>query len=182
MLFRSNADEPAARADADTPAPEQHADSARDPQTPGDITQEHSDRAGYPYQGFSVAEAERTVGDTTPTGIGLKPTGEQLLGMEGDDPSRNRLDRFFDKAFEDDDDVSDAMGHIGEAIDADLHSGPGPSGVPQSYHATTAAIHDQPPPAGPSVSDVVGSIAVTGVAAVVAIRHFLSERRKEHQP
>jgi hypothetical protein len=79
-------------------------------------------------------------------------------------------------------DVSDGIGHIGEAIDADLRSGLGPSGHPRSYHATTAAAHDHPQPPGPAVSDVVGSVAVTGVATIVAIRHALSELRKEHQP
>jgi len=78
--------------------------------------------------------------------------------------------------------VSDAAGHIGAAIEADLRSGPGPSGHPRSYHATTTTAHDHPPPPGPGVSDVVGSVAVTGVAAVVAIRHALSELRKEHEP
>ena len=130
---------------------------------------------------FSVAEAERTLGDTTPTGIGLKPAGEQLLEDDGDKPYRRRLDRFLDKAFEDADDMADAAGHIGEAIDADLRGTPGPSGHPRSYHATTSAAHDHPQPPGPGVSDMIGSIAVTGVAAVTAIRYALPERRKEHQ-
>jgi hypothetical protein len=131
---------------------------------------------------LSVAKAERTLGDTTPTGIGLKPTGEQLSEMDGDKPDRKRLDRFLDKAFEDADDISDAAGHIGEAIDADLRGTPGPSGHPRSYHAITSTAHDHPQPPGPGVSDTIGSIAVTGVAAVTAIRYALSERRKEHQP
>jgi hypothetical protein len=131
---------------------------------------------------FSVAKAERTLGDTTPSGIGLKPTGEQLLEDYGDKPYRKRLDRFLDKAFEDADDMSDAAGHIGEAIDADLRGAPaGPSGHPRSYHATTSAAHDHPQPLGPGVSDTIGSIAVTGVAAITAIRYVLSERQKEHQ-
>lgn len=137
---------------------------------------------------FSVAKAERTLGDTTPTGIGLKPAGEQLFEMDGDKPAagdkpdRKRLDRFLDKAFEDADDISDAAGHIGEAIDADLRGTPAPSGHPRSYHAITSAAHDHPQPPGPGVSDTIGSIAVTGVAAITAIRYALSERRKEHQP
>jgi hypothetical protein len=102
--------------------------------------------------------------------------------LANDNPYRKRLDRFLDKAFEDADDMSDAAGHIGEAIDADLCGTPGPSGHPQSYHATTSAAHDHPQPSGPGVSDTIGSIAVTGVAAITAIRYALSERRKEHQP
>ena len=137
---------------------------------------------GGPQPRFSVAEAERTLGDTTPTGIGLKPTGEQFLDMDSDKPHRSRLDRFADKAFDDADDISDAAGHIGEAIDADLRGTPGPSGHPRSYHSTTSAVHDHPQPPGPGVSDTIGSIVVTGVAAVTAIRYALSERRKEHQP
>jgi hypothetical protein len=173
------ADETTALTKVETPVREQYADSVRlgDPLVSEAIRQERGEGDSQPDPRFSVVEAERTLGDTTPTGIGLKPTGEQLLEMEGDKPSRSPLDRFVDKAVEDADDVSDGIGHIGEAINADLRSGPGPSGNPRSYHATTSAVHDHPPPPGPGVSDVVGSITITGVAAVAAIRHVLSERK-----
>jgi hypothetical protein len=158
---------------------EEYAERVRARSSP--IPRDNSQDGGTPLR-LSVAKAERTLGDTTPTGIGLKPTGEQLSEMDGDKPDRKRLDRFLDKAFEDADDISDAAGHIGEAIDADLRGTPGPSGHPRSYHAITSTAHDHPQPPGPGVSDTIGSIAVTGVAAVTAIRYALSERRKEHQP
>ncbi len=162
---------------------EEYADSIRadDSPIPQDSGQERADGDGRPYARFSVvgaAEAERTLGDTTPTGIGVKPTGEQLLGMKGDEPFRSRLDRLFDDAFEHADDVSDAAGHISEALESDLRPAPGPAGQPRSYHATTIAARDQPPPQGVGVSDAVGSITVVSVAAVVAVRHALSELRK----
>jgi hypothetical protein len=46
---------------------------------------------GNEYSQISALQADaadRTLGDTTPTGIGLKPTGEQLLEMEDDKRSR----------------------------------------------------------------------------------------------
>jgi hypothetical protein len=102
--------------------------------------------------------------------------------LEIEDTGDDRDKAFLmGKAFEDADDMSDAAGHIGEAIDADLRGTPGPSGHPRSYHATTSAAHDHPQPPGPGVSDMIGSIAVTGVAAVTAIRYALPDRRKEHQ-
>jgi hypothetical protein len=124
----------------------------------------------------------RTVGDTTPTGIGRKPTGEEIFGMEGDNPAKRRLDRLFDEALKEGDDFSDAAGHIGAAIEADLHSGSGPSGHPGSYHAATGSAQDHPASPDPGASDAVGSMAIVGVAAVVAIRRALSELWKEHKP
>lgn len=181
---RHDGHDTSSQARAETLTREEYADLMRShgPPIPRDNGQERRDGDGQPYLRFSVVGAERTVGDTTPTGIGLKPTGEQLLEMDGDDPSRSRLDRLFDEAFKDADDVRDIAGHIGEAIEADVRSGPGPSGHPRSYHASTAVAHDHPSPPGPAVSDVVGSVAVTGVATIVAIRHAISELRKEHQP
>jgi len=131
-----------------------------------------------PSPRFSVVEADRTLGDTTPTGIGLKPTGDQLLGMDGDKPPHNRLDRFIDKAFEDADDLHDGVGNIGEAID-NLRSAPAASGHSPSHDAYTVAVHDRPPPpAGPAVSDVIGSVAITAVAALAGVRRALSSHQK----
>jgi hypothetical protein len=54
--------------------------------------------------------------------------------MGGDKLSHSRLDRFIDKAFEGADDLSDAVGHIGEAVD-NLRSAPAASGYPPSHDA-----------------------------------------------
>jgi hypothetical protein len=131
-----------------------------------------------PSPRFSVVEADRTLGDTTPTGIGLKPTGDQLVGMDGDKPPHNPLDRFIDRAFEDADDLHDGVGGIGEAID-NLRSAPAASGHSPSHDAYTVAVHDRPPPPpGPGVSDVIGSVAITAVAALAGVRRALSSLQK----
>jgi hypothetical protein len=127
---------------------------------------------------FSVVEADRTLGDTTPTGIGLKPTGDQLLEMDGDKPPHSRLDRFIGKAFESADDLHDGVGDIGEAVD-NLRSAPTASGHSPSHDAYTVAVHDRPPtPQGPGASDVMGSIAISAVAALAGVRRALSSLRK----
>jgi hypothetical protein len=143
-------------------------DSGRGADEPGDT----------PSPRFSVVEADRTLGDTTPTGIGLKPTGDQLLGMDGDKPPHSRLDRFIDRAFEDADDLHDGVGDMGEAIE-NLRSAPAASGHSPSRDAYTVAVHDRPPPPpGPGVSDVIGSVAITAVAALAGVRRALSSLQK----
>ena len=123
----------------------------------------------------------RTVGDTTPTGIGRKPTGSEIFGMEGDDRTDSRLGRLFDEMFKEADDVSDGSGAIGEAIVIDDRSANGPSGHSQPYHATTSNSPDHPIPLDPGASDAISSMTIIGVAAAVAIRHALSALRKEHK-
>jgi hypothetical protein len=123
----------------------------------------------------------RTVGDTTPTGVGRKPTGAEILGMEGDDRTDSRLGRLFDEMFKEADNVSDGSGAIGEAIVIDDRSANGPSGHSQPYHATTSNSPDHPIPLDPGASDAISSMTIIGVAAAVAIRHALSALRKEHK-
>jgi hypothetical protein len=123
----------------------------------------------------------RTVGDTTPTGIGRKPTGDELIDMEGDDRTDSRLGRLFDETFKEADDVSDGSGAIGEAIVIDDRSANGPSGHSRPYRATTSNSPDHPIPPDPGASDAISSMTIIGVAAAVAIRHALSALRKEHK-
>ena len=125
--------------------------------------------------------AARTIGDTTPTGIGRKPTGEELPGMEPEKPTKPRLDRLFDEALKEGDDFSDAAGSIGAAFEADLH-GPGPSGHGGSHHATTSSARDHPASSDPGVNDAVSSMAIVGLVAAVAIRRAISELWKERKP
>lgn len=54
---------------------------------------------------FTVIQADRTIGDTTPTGIGLKPAGEQLRDLESDRLSRG--DRLRRNVCERADDIQD---------------------------------------------------------------------------
>jgi hypothetical protein len=120
--------------------------------------------------------ADRTIGDTTPTAVGLKPTGDQLFHMETDNPAENRADRLFGKAFEMMDDVHDMTGHVAEAIQEDLPHGGG--GTPSGYSAYV--VHDQPtpPPDAPGFGDVVGNITVAGVMTVVGFRRLLGHHTK----
>jgi hypothetical protein len=124
----------------------------------------------------------RTVGDTTPTGIGRKPTGEEILAAGRDNPRESPVGRLFDEAVKEADDLFDGSGHLGEAIENDASPRPGPSGHSRSYHATTGTTPDHPaaPDSGPS--DSIGSMVIIGVAAAIGLRRALSALRKEHEP
>jgi hypothetical protein len=143
----------------------------------GDQTRRDGTEAQYSW--LSVAEADRTLGDTTPTGIGLKPTGEQLRDMESDDPSRSRLDRLLDRALDRADDIHDSAGETAESITAFRHPDPAISGH-QAY--TGHVTRDHPQPQGQPVNDMVGSTVVVAVAALAGLRHWIEHRRKEHEP
>jgi hypothetical protein len=120
------------------------------------------------------AEA-RTVGDTTPTGIGRKPTGDEFIDMEGDDVGEGGLDRFLGKMTEDADDLHDAFGSVTETVH-DLRL-PGP--VPGSGHAYEGqAVHEPMPSPEPGFSDLVGSAALVGVAMLTAFRYWIWNGRK----
>jgi hypothetical protein len=117
----------------------------------------------------------RTVGDTTPTGIGRKPTGEEFLDMESDDLAGRGLDRFLGEMTEDANDLHDAFGTITETVH-DLRL-PGPA--PGSGHAYEGhPVHEPMPPAEPGFSDLVGSAALVGVATLTAFRYWIWDRRK----
>jgi hypothetical protein len=131
---------------------------------------------------ITVVRAEpevRTVGDDSPTGTGQKPTGEELLHMEGDERSKNRLDRLFDEAFKEGDDVYDMAGHVVEPIAEDFGPRPPSGDHAPAHHAVTGAVVDNLPPAqGLAVNDVAGSITLMGVAAVVGVRHGMARIRE----
>jgi hypothetical protein len=139
------------------------------------------DGTDVPVTAAYLPPEARTVGDTTPTGVGRKPTGAEILDMEGDDRTESRLDRLFDEMVKEADDVSDGSGAIGEAIVIDDRSAPGPSGHSRPYHATTSTAPDHPVPPDPGASDAISSMTIIGVAAAVALRHALSALRKEHK-
>jgi hypothetical protein len=126
---------------------------------------------------IAVVQAEpedRTLGDTTPTGIGLKPTGDQLLGLESDDPAESRLDRFLKKATEGADDLHDAIGSTAEAA-YDFRTPP--SGAAHAYESQ--GNHDHPAPLDfQGVNDMVGGAALVAVAMVAAARHWIWNRPK----
>jgi hypothetical protein len=110
----------------------------------------------------------RTVGDTTPTGIGRKPAGAEIFDMEGDDPAESRLDRLFKEVTDDADDARDAATNIAETLH-DLRL-PGPALGGGHVHEGHP-VSDPPQSAGPGYSDLVGSAVLVGVAMLTGIRY-----------
>jgi hypothetical protein len=131
--------------------------------------------------------AERTIGDTTPTGIGRKPTGDELLHPEPVDRSRSRWDRLIDAAMERGDDLHDGISQNVDAIKTDVHPDGDSSRQPAPHQPY--AVHDRPqpviqqraPPDGPTVGDAISSSALVAVAVVAGIRHTLARRQRARQ-
>jgi hypothetical protein len=117
----------------------------------------------------------RTVGDTTPTGIGRKPTGEEFLDMESDDLAESSLDKLLRRANEGADDLRDTISNTAETLH-DLRL-PGPALDGGHAHAGQP-VHDSAPPAGPAFSDVTGSAVLVGVALLTGIRHVVRQLGK----
>jgi hypothetical protein len=155
-------------------------DGMPDP-TEGQVADQVQDGTDVPLTVAYLPPEARSVGDTTPTGIGRKPTGAEIRDMEGNDRTESRLDRLFDEMVKEADDVFDGSGAIGEAIVIDDRSAPGPSGHSRPYHATTSTAPDHPVPPDPGTSDAISSMTIIGVAAAVALRHALSALREEHK-
>jgi hypothetical protein len=133
-----------------------------------------------PDQPFSVVHIgpdERTVGDDTPAGIGLKPTGDQLLEMEGRDSRERRTDRLIGKLVEHGDDVRDSAGELGEAIEADSHPPGGPSGHPEAYTGHPAHENHQMPESH-GTNDAVGAIVMATIVGVAGLRSLSRHLRK----
>jgi hypothetical protein len=101
---------------AESPAHAQHetaGDTSPDPQTRESIIH---DQRGHDTL-ITVVRAnpeDRTLHDDTPTGIGLKPTGDQLLQLESD--SRSYLERLRRNIYERADDISDAADEYGGTL------------------------------------------------------------------
>jgi hypothetical protein len=127
----------------------------------GEIRQEDADGHDRPSSRVSVAEADRTIGDTTPAGIGLKPDGEQLRDMESDKLSRG--DRFRKDFYSEVGDIQDAGEKTANDVAAMFARQP-PGGHAET--TTQPAIEaSHPPPLD------AGNIATAGlVVALVADR------------
>jgi len=83
-------------------------------QAPVDQSTDENDNL---YMRVGVVQAgpeDRTLGDTTPTGIGLKPTGEQLFRMEDD--SGSYLEKLRRNVYERADDINDAADEYGGTL------------------------------------------------------------------
>jgi hypothetical protein len=108
----------------------------------------------WPLTVVHLDPEDRTVGDDTLTGIGLKPTGDQLRNIESDKLSRG--DRLRRNVYERMDDFRDASEKNAGALEGFLGSHR-PTGH-DVVHATQPAIEaPQSPPAD------VGSIATAGL-------------------
>jgi hypothetical protein len=140
----------------------------------GGTRQEHANgHDGSPRQ-VSVVRADRTIGDTTPAGIGRKPTGEQLRDMESDKLSRG--DRFRKKVYERADDIQDSTEKTAGTLQGILGAHR-PTGQDVKY--TTQPAIDRPVPPGADAS----SIATAGLAlGLVADRLIRRVRDMFRQP
>jgi hypothetical protein len=121
----------------------------------GEIRQEHADGHHGPRYQVRAVEADRTLGDTTPTGIGLKPDGDQLRELESDRLAR--ADRFRRNVYERVDDIQDVTEKTAGTLQGllDAHR---PTGHDVTYTAQPAYEASAPPPAD------AGSLATAGLA------------------
>ena len=136
---------------------------ARETSTPDVQAKERHPPAGQPYSWLHVAEADRTVGDTTPTGIGLKPSGEQLLDMESS--KRSRLDAFRTEV-----EKEDALDGLHSEVEEDVKTLQGILDRPPEGHAVQAAPEApaQLTPYAPPGLDA-GGLAAAGLMAGVLL-------------
>jgi hypothetical protein len=138
--------------------------------------QERSEEQGPQFTVVEADTSDRTFGDTTPTGIGLKPTGDQLLGMESD--KRSRLDglrREWER-----DEVLDGLHEETEqdatTVQSILSARP-PEGHP--VHVVPDAPQMAPVmPAGPDAGMIAGSGLMVGVM-LVELGRQLNKMRKQ---
>jgi len=154
--------------------------SGADPPTRGESQGDQS------YLHVTVVEADtadRTLGDTTPTGIGLKPTGEQLREMENEELSKP--EKLRRKLLEGVDDINDAA-RDNASLGQDLLT----RHQPPIGHAMTEVPHPLPaaPPDGGAAPDITSAGLVAGVLLVEATRlsreplHRIAEAAKGHWP
>lgn len=174
----NNGERPAEAPTADAPAT---LDASTDPATrPGETDNAPPDPGEHPISVRNTDGADvqitveylppeaRTVGDTTPTGIGRKPSGEELPDL-GDDPSEGRMDRFVMEAFKEGPDVRDLFGNSVEVLHDLKLPGSGPSGV---HVHEGQPVHEPAPSAVTPFSDLFGSAALMGVTVLMGIRYM----------
>lgn len=171
----SQEDGTAERADAKVALAEagQRAEPGQQP----DEQEDHqaTDQEGHrePRPLLSVVEAtpdDRTLGDATPTGIGRKPTGDQLRNMESDTASR--LDRLRNQIWEDADDTTDLIEKDGNLLGQLLER------PPASSHSEVPTGHPViSPPSEHALEG--GQVALAGfVAGMVAFEVFRRIKNK----
>jgi hypothetical protein len=150
------------------PVPDHQAEDGTPDPYEHQASEHTTDGTDVPVTAEHLPPEARTVGDTTPTGIGRKPTGAEIFDMEGDDPGESRLDRLLKEVTDDADDARDAATNIAETTH-DLRL-PGPAlGGGHAYEGHP--VSDPPPSVGPGYSDLVGSAVLVGVAMLTGIRY-----------
>jgi len=168
--------EPLAR---DAALPEHSAGNAEKP-PPLPDEQHDQDQRDNSYARLTIIRADavdRTLADTTPTGIGLKPTGDQLLGIESDDVTRNRTDRLIGRLVEGADDLRDGVGESASAIEADIHAPTG-SGHMDAYQGQPVR-EEHPMPETHGTSDAAGAIVMTAIAASAGLWRLRTHLRRK---
>lgn len=127
--------------------------------------QEHSGgHDGPDWRRVTVVQADRTLGDTTPVGIGLKPTGEEILDMESDQLARGA--RFRRNAYERAEDIQDVTEKTADTLQG-LLGAHRPMG-----HDVSATVHpsiDAPAPSPADAGNIVMAGLVLGLLADRAI-------------
>jgi hypothetical protein len=143
---------------------------------PSDFYASSGDQPGEPVARVAVVSVDRTWADTTPTGVGRKPTGAELLDTADD--SASRLERLRNKYCESADDIDDSF----KESSSDLHdffASRQPSGHAETQlpNASAASLY-HPKADSPSV---VTAGLVTGLLISQGVRWLQNvvERRKE---
>jgi hypothetical protein len=138
-----------------------------------------ADGTGKPYSVVELKPADRTVGDTSPTGIGRKPSGEELLTMQG--TKRSRLDALRREAEKEDsvEGLHDEVEQDGKTLQGILQRPPeghAIQGVPDSSGHLTAFA-----PPGLDAGGLAGLGVMTAVMLVEAGRrvHDMVKHGKE---
>lgn len=162
-------------------AREQYQGFADAPQAPG--TQKvivHSQQGlDVPITVVHTTPEDRTLGDDTPTGAGLKPSGDDLLRMEAHDSAERRTDRLIGKLVEHGDDVHDGSGDLGEAIEADVHRDPGSDQQTEAHAGYPAKEEIHSTPYDHSVNDAAGALVMTAIAGAAGLRKLIDHFRKD---
>jgi hypothetical protein len=133
-----------------------------------------------PYAQVSVVQlepADRTLGDTTPTGIGLKPTGDQLMRMEGD--GQSALERIRRNIYDRADDINDSGDEYGDDLGKLFQRPPTESHTEVAGNPPATADHQDHVIDG---GHVANAAFVVGLVAYEVFRHSktkIEARRKK---
>jgi hypothetical protein len=118
------------------------------------------------FSWVSLGEGDRTLGDTSPTGIGLKPTGEQLLET---DSKKSRAEAFREEFYKPEtiedfrDESEDKADRVQQLFERPPTSGHADVPVPHSYITVPEAEHV-------SANDVAMTGLVVGILAFETAR------------